>query len=231
MRRKSALLLAILGRRGMKRRMKRALILFALIGSLCAADTVPHDLVNLAAMANPPVFDVRYATKLNFTGKKLYPAPAVWLHKDALAALMKVQADLREIGIALKVFDGYRPLSVQQKMWDLVKDERYVSNPSVNKGRHTRGTAIDVALVDLMGNPLPMPSGFDDFTEKAHRNYAVARPEEAANVKLLEAAMAANGFEPFPTEWWHFDLHNWQKYPVLDVAMDQLARGVEKNRR
>ena len=217
-------MVAILIQYGMRGTMKRAFVLLALIGSLWAADLSPHDLVNLAAMDNPPVFDVRYATRLNFTGEKLYPAPAVWLHKDAQASLLNVQADLRKKGLAIKIFDGYRPLSVQQTMWDLVKDERYVSNPAVNKGRHTRGTAVDVALVDLMGNPLPMPSGFDDFTEKAHRDYGGARPEEAANAKLLEAVMAAHGFEAFPTEWWHYDLHNWQKYPVLDISMDELAR-------
>ena len=96
-------------------------------------------------------------------------------------------------------------------------------NPAVNKGRHTRGTAVDVALVDLMGNPLPMPSGFDDFTEKAHRDYVGASPEESANAKLLESAMGAHGFEPFPTEWWHYDLRDWQTYPVLDTSIEELA--------
>jgi D-alanyl-D-alanine dipeptidase len=205
--------------------MKRAPVLLALIGILCAAESVPHDLVNLAALPNPPGFDVRYATMLNFTGEKLYPAPEVWLHKDAQAALGKVQADLRKNGLAVKVFDGYRPLSVQQKMWDIVHDERYVSNPSVNKGRHTRGTAVDVALVDLMGNPIPMPSGFDDFTDKAHRDYAGAGAGESANAKLLEAAMTAHGFIPFATEWWHYDLQGWERYPVLDIPMEDLAAG------
>jgi len=203
--------------------MKRAAVIFLMLGILRAAEPASPDLVNLALVPDPPVLDVRYATKLNFTGEKLYPFPAVWLHKDAMAALMKVQADLRTRGLALKVFDGYRPLAVQQAMWDLVRDERYVSNPAVNKGRHTRGTAVDVALVDLMGNPLPMPSGYDDFTEKAHRDYGGASREEIANAKLLESAMIAQGFEPFPTEWWHYDLRNWNTYPPLNLSLEELA--------
>lgn len=180
------------------------------------------DLVDLAQLPDPPLLDIRYATKLNFTGEKLYPAPVAWLHRDAAEALSQVQADLRGQGLALKVLDGYRPLSVQQKMWDLIQDERYVSNPAVNRGRHTRGTAVDVALVDLMGNPLPMPSGFDDFTEKAHRDYSGASEEEKRNAKILETAMVARGFEPLPTEWWHFDLKNWTEYPPLEVTLEEL---------
>jgi len=192
---------------------------------MCSVNATPHDLVNLAESPDPPVLDVRYATRLNFTGEKLYPCPVVWLQKDARLALIAVQSALRGKGMALKVFDGYRPLSVQQKMWDLVQDERYVSNPAVNQGRHTRGTAVDVALVDLMGNPLPMPSGFDDFTEKAHRDYAGASAEESANARLLEAVMTSHGFAPFATEWWHFDLQNWKSYPVLNISIEELAKG------
>jgi D-alanyl-D-alanine dipeptidase len=198
-------------------------VFFFALGAAGAADAdklAANGLVDLAQLPDPPLLDIRYATKLNFTGEKLYAAPVAWLHRDAAEALSKVQADLRQQGLALKVLDGYRPLSVQQKMWNLVQDERYVSNPEVNQGRHTRGTAVDVALVDLMGNPLPMPSGFDDFTEKAHRDYAGASAEEQRNAKILEAAMVAHGFEPLPTEWWHFDLKNWTAYPPLDIPIE-----------
>ena len=164
---------------------------------------------------------------MNFTGQKLYPAPAAWLHENAAKALEAVQAELRQRGLGLKVFDGYRPLRVQQMMWDLIRDERYVSNPAVNRGRHTRGTAVDVALVDKMGDPLPMPTGYDEFSEKAHRDSDEASPEAAANSKLLEEVMTRHGFEPFLTEWWHFDLKGWKDYPVLDISMEELAAGIK----
>lgn len=172
-------------------------------------------LVDLAALPDPPLLDIRYATRLNFTGEKLYSHPVAWLHQDAADALGRVQRDLRGLGFGLKVLDAYRPPAVQQLMWDLIRDERYVSNPQVNQGRHTRGTAVDVSLVDLMGNPLPMPSGFDDFSDKAHRDYEGATKEEKANAILLEEVMTRHGFEPLPTEWWHYDLKGWQDYPVI----------------
>lgn len=179
-------------------------------------------MVDLARLPDPPILDIRYATKLNFTGEQLYHAPVAWLRKEPAEALARVQADLRQQGVALKVFDAYRPLAVQQKMWDLIQDERYVSNPAVNRGRHTRGTAVDVALVDLMGNPLPMPSGFDDFSEKAHRDYQGATEEEKKNAKILETAMVAQGFEPFPTEWWHYDWKGWQEFAPLEISLQEL---------
>jgi D-alanyl-D-alanine dipeptidase len=96
-------------------------------------------------LPNPPIEEIRYATKYNFSGELLYPFPAAFLHRDAAASLEKVQEYLARSGLGLKVWDGYRPLSVQQKMWDLIRDERYVSNPAKNQGRHTRGTAVPTA--------------------------------------------------------------------------------------
>lgn len=202
-----------------------AIVLSAWAAPVQAAEPAPHRLVNLAQLPDPPVLDIRYATRMNFTGQKLYPSPAAWLHEDAARALEGVQAELRERGLGLKVFDGYRPLRVQQMMWDLIRDERYVSNPAVNLGRHTRGTAVDVSLVDKMGDPLEMPTGYDDFSEKAHRNSEAASVEASANARLLEEVMTRHGFEPFPTEWWHYDWKGWKNYPVLDISMEELMAG------
>ena len=83
-------------------------------------------------------------------------------------------------------------------MWDLIHDERYVSNPAVNRGRHTRGTAVDVTLVDKHGNELAMPSPFDDFTTAAHRDSPTMTPEQRANMMRLQAVMTKHGFEPYP---------------------------------
>jgi D-alanyl-D-alanine dipeptidase len=104
---------------------------------------------------------------------------------------------------------------VQQAMWDAIRDPRYVSDPAVNAGRHTRGTAVDVTLVDRRGNPLPMPTDFDDFSEAAHVDAAGIAPERAANALRLREAMTRRGFQAFPTEWWHFDWKNWTELPVV----------------
>ena len=127
--------------------------------------------------------------------------------------------------MGLKIFDGYRPFSVQQRMWHLVPDERYVSNPSNNRGRHTRGTAVDVTLVDRVGNELPMPSYYDEFSERSHRNYTQGSSETIHNRDVLENVMCKAGFIPYAYEWWHFDWKDWQQYPVLDISIDDLLTG------
>ena len=198
----------------------------ALLLSLAVAlsASASHDLVSLDAVQPPCLSEVRYATRHNFTGRALYPLPRLFLHRDTARALARVQRDLQKRGLGLKVWDAYRPLSVQWKMWNLIRDERYVSNPAKNKGRHTRSTAVDVALVDKLGRELPMPSDFDDFSERAHRDYRGGTPEQRRNRQLLADVMQKHGFVGFPTEWWHFDLANWEGYPPLDLSIEDLAR-------
>jgi hypothetical protein len=69
-----------------------------------------------------------------------------------------------------------------------------------------------------------MPSDFDDFSERAHRNYRGGTAEQRRNRQLLEGVMEKHGFVGYPTEWWHFDLADWEKYPPLDIPIEELAR-------
>lgn len=176
---------------------------------------------------SPPgiTLDIRYATPNNFTGQAVYPAARCFLRKEVAERLRNVQKALAEEGLGIKLFDCYRPISVQKKFWELVPDERYVAKPVMRDGewvegsRHNRGAAVDLTLVDANGEELPMPTGFDDFTEKASRSYAGGDPAARANAKKLEAAMAAEGFDPLPTEWWHFDGPGWKDYGLLDLPI------------
>jgi D-alanyl-D-alanine dipeptidase len=107
-------------------------------------------------------------------------------------------------------------------MWSIVPDERYVANPEKGS-RHNRGAAVDVSLVNLSdGRELWMPTPHDEFTERAHRDYASLPPEPLANRKKLEEVMVRNGFVGLPTEWWHFDDVDWQNYNVLDIDLSSL---------
>jgi len=206
----------------------RWMALFLLItGAVLRAQETAHNLVNINTISPPPLEEIRYATTDNFTGKALYPFPACFVNREVAGALQKVQVELAKEGLGLKIYDGYRPLSVQQTMWDLIHDERYVSNPSKNKGRHTRGTAVDVTLVDRAGNELAMPTPFDDFTEKAHRDSPAWTPEQRANSLKLQEAMTKYGFLPYPFEWWHFDYQDWEKYPPLNISFEDLQRGIK----
>jgi len=181
-----------------------------------------RELVDLASLNAGFRFDLRYATPNNFMHATLYPVAKAYLHRDAAQALVEVQRELAAQGLGLKIFDAYRPLSVQQRMWDLIHDERYVSNPAINAGRHTRGTAIDLTIVDLKGRELAMPTPFDDFTESAHRGARGIDAEAAHDSQLLEEVMTKHGFLPYPFEWWHFDYRDWKKHPPLDVPLEAL---------
>ena len=174
------------------------------------------DLVDLQAVEASFVIDNRYATADNVTGRRLYPANVVFLERSAAERLARVQAELRERGLGLKVFDGYRPLAVQQALWKVKPDPRYVADPA-RGSRHNRGSAVDVTLVDAAGRELPMPSEFDEFGERSHLDYADGPGDALANRETLQKAMRAEGFLPLATEWWHFDAPGWRAFPVMDA--------------
>ncbi|SNR61245.1 D-alanyl-D-alanine dipeptidase [Humidesulfovibrio mexicanus] len=183
--------------------------------------------VELIRLEPDIVLDMRYATSNNFTGKAVYPSGRCFLLTDIAKRLVAVHKALKADGYGLKVYDCYRPFSVQQRFWAIMPDERYVLEPRrengviVKSSRHNRGAAVDVTLVDAQGRELPMPTGFDDFSEKAHRGSLAASPEARRNSDILERAMTEQGFEPLSTEWWHFDGPGWQTAPPLDLPLPQ----------
>lgn len=172
---------------------------------------------------NPNIrHDIRYATTNNFLKKKLYAVPRCFLRSDVAQRLSRVQKDLEEMGLGLKVYDCYRPLSVTRQMWEILPDTRYVANP-VRGSRHNRGAAVDLTLVDLRtGAELQMPTDFDDFTDKAARDYTGNSPQVRRNSDLLAAKMKQQGFISLITEWWHFDAPGWDKYGLLDVPLQNI---------
>ena len=177
-----------------------------MLASACAARAprpLAPDLVDITTVDPTIRLDLRYATRDNFTGVALYPAARCLLRRDAAERLARVQRRLQADGFGLLVWDCYRPLAVQERFWALVPDERYVARPQRQNGR-----------------PLAMPSGFDDFSERAHRDAANVKPAARANAARLESAMTAEGFQPLPSEWWHFDAPGWQGYELLDVPLE-----------
>lgn len=176
------------------------------------------------------VLDLRYATEYNFTKEQIYPSTAAFLRRDAADKLKKVQEDLMSHGLSLKVFDAYRPYSATVKLWNLVHDERYAASP-INGSGHNRGAAVDLTIVKISSNEeLEMPTGFDDFTEKAHHDYMKLSKEAIANRKLLRSVMEKNGFVALETEWWHYSLPDAsRKYELLDLSFDKLKKLANHN--
>lgn len=183
-----------------------------------AQSPLPYEarLIDIRSVNNKIALDIRYATENNFLKRKLYPVARCVLRGAAVKPLSQVQDDLAKQGLGLKVYDCYRPLSIQKQMWAVLPDSNYVANPAKGS-RHNRGAAVDVTLVDRNGKELEMPSGFDDFTERAHRDYKGGSPQSLKNRQRLEEAMKKYGFIPLATEWWHFDAPGWENFSVLDI--------------
>lgn len=195
------------------------LVVSIVAGSLFAQET--GDLVNLADMDSTIIIDLKYATTDNFFGDTLYSANICLLRKTVAERLVRVQQDLQKKGYGLKVWDGYRPLSVQKKMWEKVPDANYVANPTTGSN-HNRAAAVDVTLVDSQGNALEMPTGFDDFSEKAASAYPDVTEKALKHRTILQQAMRKQGFETIRSEWWHFNDPDRKKYSVLDVPLKAL---------
>ncbi len=203
-------------------------MMYVLVGALLLGQSLLADLIEVVKVNSHIRLDIRYATKNNFTGTIVYPSAKCFLQKEAAIALGKVQAELEHLGFGVKIFDGYRPLSVQKTFWDVVSDkfpdpaerEKYVANPEKGS-KHNRGAAVDLTLIGLKtGDELEMPSDFDDFSEKAHRDYdKMTSKKVKKNCKLLELVMEKHGFKGCSSEWWHFDFKGWEKYPISDQVL------------
>lgn len=175
-------------------------------------------LVDVAKVDPSIGIDLRYSTTQNIFGTRLYRHSRCLLRPPVAARLARVQAALRRQGLGLKVWDAYRPRSVQRRMWALKGPSRYLASPR-RGSRHSRGAAVDVTLVNAHGRELAMPTGFDAFTARASRRYRGGSPAARHNRRILESAMAGQGFRPNPGEWWHFDDPNWRHYSLLDLPL------------
>jgi zinc D-Ala-D-Ala dipeptidase len=186
----------------------------------------PSELVEITRLDPSIRLDIRYATTNNFLHRPVYRLARAFLQLPAAEALVRINASLKPKGYGLLVFDSYRPLSVTKIFWDKAsKEERkkgFVANPQKGS-RHNRGCAVDLSLFDLKtGLEVPMPSAFDEFSNRASPKYAGGPEKERAARDLLRAAMEAEGFAVFESEWWHFDYRNWQEYPILDIPFEEL---------
>lgn len=159
--------------------------------------------------------ELRYATEDNFTGQVIYDFQDAYLRYGTVKKLMAVSGDLAYLGLYLKIWDGFRPVSAQFRLWEACPDPTYVANPNTGFSSHSRGNTVDVTLVDETGRELPMPTGFDDFSAKADRDYSDCTETEAGNAQILEILMEKHGFTGYAGEWWHFS--DTTSYPVEEI--------------
>ncbi|WP_236979049.1 D-alanyl-D-alanine dipeptidase [Membranihabitans maritimus] len=175
--------------------------------------------VNVQELDPTIELDIRYATTNNFTNKQMYDCGKCYLREEVAEKMVLANKEFREMGYRIKVFDCYRPQSVQYKLWQEVPNPQYVANP--DKGSvHNRGGAVDLTLIDKNGKELPMGTGYDFFGEQAHQDYFQLPENILENRKLLKETLHKFGFTPIRTEWWHYDFYNNKSYPISDLQWD-----------
>ncbi|MBQ4505828.1 MAG: M15 family metallopeptidase [Firmicutes bacterium] len=189
-----------------------------------ALDT--SDFVLLADYVPGVIQEIRYYSSYNFIGERIdgYEEPCAIITKEAARALKSVSNEMNIMGYRLKVFDAYRPAGAVRHfvLWgiedtdvrmkpyfypDLQKQELFAKGYIARMSGHSRGSTIDLTLLDMKtGKEVDMGSPFDFFGEISHADYRGISDEQYANRKMLSEVMVRNGFEPIDCEWWHFTL-------------------------
>jgi len=161
--------------------------------------------VNLKDFSQDFVYDMKYATDDNFLKSKVYDCAECYLRYKTVKALILANKRFMKKGFKIKLFDCYRPLDIQKRMWAIVSNPEYVANPA--KGSiHNRGGAVDITLVDFEGKELDMGTSFDFFGKEASHNFAGFSKEILNNRSLLKKIMSKERFNSFDSEWWHYNL-------------------------
>lgn len=181
-----------------------------------------NKLVDIEQSIPKIVLDIKYATKNNFTKEVIYDSPRAFLSREAADALLLVQLDLNRQGYGLKVFDAYRPYSATVKFYEIYPDSTYVESPKTGSV-HNRACAVDLTIIKLeTGYKLPMPTQFDDFSERASHDFRGVPEKIAKNRKLLKDVMAKYGFLAVKSKWWHYNFKTWKRHPLMDIKFEDV---------
>ena len=162
------------------------------------------DFVRLKDLSHDFVYELKYATPDNFLKQAVYDCGECYLRKSTAEALVKANEAFKQLGYRIKLFDCYRPLSVQKKMWKILPGTHYVANPAKGS-KHNRGAAVDLTLVDAQGKELNMGTPFDFFGKEAHHTYTQHSKEVLENRKLLKETLDKYNFKSIYSEWWHYE--------------------------
>ena len=194
--------------------------------------TLPEGFVLVGEAIPDALLDIRYYTTYNFVGARIdgYEAPVAVLTREAADALKFVRDDMKAQGLRLVIYDAYRPQRAVDHFanWaeditdtrmkavfypDVVKADLFEKGFIARRSGHSRGSTVDLTLLDeATGKLLDMGGPFDFFGELSHPDYAGVTAQQHENRMLLQSAMVKRGFKPLSTEWWHFTLVD-EPYP------------------
>lgn len=197
--------------------MKKILLIYCVFPFLIFAQN--NDFVNIKSLSDDFVFDMKYATDNNFLKQKVYDCGECYLRKATAEALHKANEEFKTLGYRIKIFDCYRPLSVQKKMWKILPGTHYVANPAKGS-KHNRGAAVDLTLVDADGNELDMGTPFDFFGKQAHHTFTQLPKEVLENRKLLKTILNKYNFKSIYSEWWHYEFRPEMQSKIEDFTWE-----------
>ena len=182
------------------------------------------DLVEPAKLDSGIHLDIRYASTNNFLGSVFYASPRAFLQRPAALAVVRAARALRPLGYGILIHDAYRPWYVTKVFWDATPPASrwLVANPA-RGSKHNRGAAVDLTLYDLAtGMPIEMPSTYDEATVRAESDYPGGTSRQRWHRALLRRVLEAEGFTVNPSEWWHFDYRDWQRYQILNTPFEEI---------
>jgi zinc D-Ala-D-Ala dipeptidase len=169
----------------------------------------------------PPDFDcdvaLAYATPANLTGRPVYRNAQCWLHREAADGLARAISLARPLGLRLRVFDALRPVEAQWMLWQAQPDPEFLADPR-RGSPHSRGVAVDLTLLDGAGRELDMGTPFDAFTPQSHHGCTTVSVEAQRNRLLLMGLMTSAGWDFYRNEWWHYQLFEARRYPLVSDA-------------
>ncbi len=177
------------------------------------------NLINVADLDDTFAYEIRYATENNFIGEILYDCAVCLLQPEVADALVAANQYFCEKGYRIKIYDCYRPLDVQKKMWKKVPRATYVANPYDKGSVHNRAAAVDITLVTLDGCYVEMGSDYDFFGREAHIDNRNFSEEILANRDLLIEGMRSHGFNTIRSEWWHYSFRKNLSYPIQNEPL------------
>lgn len=171
-------------------------------------------LVEIAPPAFPVELEIAYATNANFTGAPVYGRAAAFLNPEAADKFARAIDLAAALSLRFRVFDAYRPAEAQWKLWHHTPDPEFLADPR-RGSPHSRGAAIDLTLIGEDGRDLDMGTPFDAFTPLSHHGSTAVSPKAQGNRLLLLGLMTAAGFDFYRNEWWHYQLFEARRYPLL----------------
>ena len=175
-------------------------------------------LVEIGPASHGVQLAIAYATNDNFIGRPVYVRPGCYLHPHAAERLGRVTALARPLGLTLLIFDAFRPSEAQWRLWEARPDPEFLADPR-RGSPHSRGIAVDLTLLGADGAPLDMGTDFDAFTPLSHHGATRVSIAAQRNRLLLLGLMSAAGWDFYAREWWHYQLFEPRRYPLLSDSV------------